>query len=669
MNRNNTNFSCKVYDALKQALESSELPDKLLYYQKLVVEYAKMSDKGLYLWHGMGLGKTLESIALCMALGDDYVRIIVTPKSLQQNYRDGIKKYNEIMGGSPNFKPADESNFNFVVKSHIINKNIARILGPEQLFEQERTPIKLNSIKKKVVMIIDEAHQISQLISNGSDEWCFWYNTLLNSPSVRVFMLSGSLFSASPFELVPICNILANKRLFPENYDQFMSLFWNNTERKMINRGAFQNRLYGLFSHMSLTYLEKETTNLYPRQEPTQIVKCPMGQYQLESYMLARSKEIDEKKVNGERKSKPIVKKFEAPSKDSASYRVRSRQYSNFAPPPEVEELYNKGDYTMEDLNNILSKISAEYFETTKIKEVHKISNKHKGSKGLIFSQFVGIGGGGAVAESYRRVGYEEFTVKSNPTDKPKPRFAMINGSLSIEEQAKILSLYESPANDDSSIIEFLIIGLQQTTGLDLTCVRWVIMLEPYWADYIRAQLFARANRYKSHLRLPEEKRTVTPYIMISTYPSNIDEKILRNRQTKLTTDEHLYRAMEYDAQQSEEFKKAIREIAIECSFIKEKNPDHVCRVCAPNNKQLFTDDMDPNQAIAYDASRCDPCDLTAKESVDAIIVKVNDSTYYAVKDENKYGYLVFYKVGDEYEEIKPASPIFKEVINAIQKN
>jgi len=667
MNRNNTNFSTEIYDALKKAMDTSELSDKLQYHQRLVVETIKMMKKGLYLWHDMGLGKTILSVAIahhCSKL--DYLIICIIPKSLQDNYREGIKTYNEIMKDVSGFKPVPLDLFNFVTKSHIVNKNLSKIVSPQQMFSDDRTPVTLTKITRKTIFIIDEAHQISQLISNGSEEWTKFYFTIMNSPLVRIFMLSGSLFSSSPFELVPIANMISGEELFPENYEQFMSVFWNQSDRKMKNRGVFQNRLNGLFSRMSLTYLEKETVNLYPEAKPTEIIKCKMDRNQYESYMLAREKEVEDKRIKSDRASRPIVKKFESPSKDSSSYRVRSRQYSNFPPPPEVEELYNNGDYTKEKLNSILAKIPSDYFKVAKLIEVHKLATKHNASKGLVYSQFIGIGGGGALAESFKRIGYDEFTVKSNISEKSKPRFAMVNGSLSMEEQKKILDIYDSPENDDGSIIHFIIVGIEQTTGLDLKCVGWVVMLEPFWNNFIKEQLFARAIRFRSHMRLPAEKRVVHTYIMLSVYPDDIDERVIKKRDFKLTTDEHLYRAMQYDEAMSNEFKQPIIEVAVECQFIKEKNPDHICRVCAPNNKQLYTTDMDANQAILYDSTRCDPCDQSAKEEVQAIVVKLNDSEYYAVADDNKYGYLVYYKVGSEYEEIKPSSPIFHEVIKKI---
>lgn len=155
---------------------------------------------------------------------------------------------------------------------------------------------------------------------------------------------------------------------------------------------------------------------------------------------------------------------------------------------------------------------------------------------------------------------------------------------------------------------------------------------------------------------------------MLSVYPDNVDEKIANSRETKLTTDEHLYKSMEYDKIMSDEFKKAVAEVAVECKFVQQKNPDHICRVCAPNNKQLYTSDMNSNQAIEYDCNRIDPCDLRAKETVQAIIVNFNDSEYYAVADDSKYGYLIYYKIGDEYEELLPSSPMFAGIIKAIQK-
>jgi hypothetical protein len=389
----------------------------------------------------MGLGKTISSIAFAAILYEQgYSIVILTPKSLQQNYKQGIQTYNKILADSEGFKPINESMFNFVIKSNIINRNIAKILGPEQVFENDRTSVRMNKITKKTAFIIDESHQISQLISNGSEEWKYWYDTIMMSPLAKVFMLSGSLISSSPFELVPICNLLAKKELFPENHEQFMDTFWDKEERKMKHRSVFQNRIFGLFSHMALTYLEENTVNLYPQHDGSTIVRCKMTKYQYESYMLVRDKEIQEKKLNGEQGARPIVKKFEAQYKGSASYRVRSRQFSNFAPPPEIWEIYNR-PYEIEELNTFLKQIPSEYFDTTKIKETHKLSAKHKGSKGLIYSQFVGIGGGGALAESYRRAGYEEFTVKSGLADKSKPRFANVNGSLSAEEQAKIVNI------------------------------------------------------------------------------------------------------------------------------------------------------------------------------------------------------------------------------------
>lgn len=665
MDRNNTTFQSELYAALKKALDSGELSDKLFYYQQIAVYYAAMAKTGFYLWHDMGLGKTLAAIAISSALfAQGYKIIVLTPKSLQQNFKNGIADYNKTMADTPNFKPANIEDFNFVVKSATVNKNIAKIMDPGQVFEDDRTPVKINKITRKTIFIIDEAHQISQSIANGSNIWGEFYELIMRSPLAKVIMLSGSLFNSDPFELVPICNMLAGQQLFPERHDDFMTLFWDRHEKRMINRGAFQNRIYGLFSRMELSYLEANTLHFYPEQKETQLVRCPMGKYQFDTYMLARSKELQEKRA-GVKSVKPVVKKFETPNKDSSTYRVESRKCSNFAPPP---NLIARDDQpkTIAETKRVLAEVMSDYFAATKIKELHKIVHAHKGQKGLIYSQFVGIGGACPVAESFNRAGYEEYSAK-NKSDAPK--YAVVNGGLSLDEQAKIMSVYDDASNDGAEKIHFLIIGVQQTNGLDCKCVRFIVMLEPFWKWSLWDQLVKRGVRYKSHERLPEDQRNVTPYILMSVYPENVDEKVLLTPGMRKTTDESLYSQMLYDKDRSEEFKKPITEVAIECLFVKDRNPQHVCRVCAPNNKKLFTEGVDALQALRYDCSKADPCDLSAKEEVKAIRITYNKSVYYAVPDDDsKYGYAIYFQVGTEYEELSAASPIFPEIIKILQK-
>lgn len=663
MNRNNTSFQSQLYAALEKALETSELSDKLFYYQKLVILYALLGvSRGLYIWHPMGSDKTITSIALSKVLHDmGYKVIIITPKSLQKNYKSGIKTYNEIMEGS-----LSEDMFNFVVKSNIVNRNVAKVVGLTQMFSEDRTPVKITAVKIKTAFIIDEAHQVSQLIANGSVEWGEFYNIIMRSPLAKVFMLSGSIFSASPFELVPICNMLSGQKLFPEYRDEFFKRFWDPVEQKIKNRGFFQNRIYGLFSRIPPTYLETSTTNFYPEQAELEVIKCPMTKFQLESYLLARVKEIQEKKIGAERGGRPDVKKFDKDSKDTASYRVKTLQYGNFAPPVFIEEIYKKNNYTGDELMLALKDVPSSFLETSKYITCEKLANKHKG-KMLVHSRFTGIGGAGSLGEFLKRRGWKEVTA-SDTKPGEHMSFALVNGSLTIDEQEILINIFNSKGNRDGQLIKFLIIGDQQTTGLDIKEGEATISLSPSWNSFIFDQFNARIPRMGSHKDMPEDRRKTYSYLLVSVYPPDINPKVLLNRDTRITTDEHLYNLMLKDKKMSEEFKVPIAEVAIECQFLKAKHPEYICRVCAPNNKKLFTDDMDTMAAISYDCARGDPCDLSVKEEVKAKKVTIGESEYYAViNKESKHGYNIYYKIGNEYEEILPSSPIYKEIISSLK--
>ena len=66
----------------------------LLTHQNIVRDYINIFSpyRGLLLYHGLGSGKTCSSIAIAEGLKTDKKIVIMTPASLETNYRGGIKK-------------------------------------------------------------------------------------------------------------------------------------------------------------------------------------------------------------------------------------------------------------------------------------------------------------------------------------------------------------------------------------------------------------------------------------------------------------------------------------------------------------------------------------------------------------------------------------------------
>ncbi len=83
-------------DACAKAAEASKKEVKTFQYQSFVRDYMQRPSpyRGVLVYHGLGSGKTCTSIAALEALYQEHQRpiIIMTPASLQPNYRDEITK-------------------------------------------------------------------------------------------------------------------------------------------------------------------------------------------------------------------------------------------------------------------------------------------------------------------------------------------------------------------------------------------------------------------------------------------------------------------------------------------------------------------------------------------------------------------------------------------------
>jgi SNF2 family DNA or RNA helicase len=72
---------------------TDEAPEKLYPYQRLVRDYLLIETpyRGLLLYHGLGSGKTCSSIAVAESLMTNKKVYILTPASLEENYRGEIR--------------------------------------------------------------------------------------------------------------------------------------------------------------------------------------------------------------------------------------------------------------------------------------------------------------------------------------------------------------------------------------------------------------------------------------------------------------------------------------------------------------------------------------------------------------------------------------------------
>lgn len=416
LNRNNTNFSLQVHEYLKGldfATPEQRTYSFLKYYQNLVREFINnvhIDARGLLVYHTMGLGKSLEIVAIAMDQIDRGRQVIVLlTKSLQENLRMNIRKYIQLRTKvDPNYKlgqlPENDidrfisKTFAFVsMNASNMIKQMVKAAEGDVGKEFAVVDAKLGHVVSSgtldgKLVLVDEAQNLFRAITNGSKNAKEFYDMVVNSRNSRVVFFSGTPISSNPFELVSCFNMIGSrvpgKLLFPESYTDFYKMFVDKKAKVITNKGKLQNRILGLVSHVTHTSKIARSadgkTIEFPKELPVIVERVPMDAEQFVIYQLARDKEAEEGKYGqkGEAAAAPMAK----PKKEfSSSYKQKSRQLSNYCPPPaQRDKRFSSID---------VYEIPEAAVTSPKLRQIHANITKHKGQIGFVYSQFVGAGG------------------------------------------------------------------------------------------------------------------------------------------------------------------------------------------------------------------------------------------------------------------------------------
>lgn len=454
--RNNTDFTSRIFEFYK-SLSWADNWNFLKYYQNTIRAYCDHVDSGangLLAYLGMGMGKSIlaASIAVDFLTGGNRRNdmenshtgffgpdikghrrankcIFILTKSLAENMKEAIRKYfalKKAAGIEDTFNNAEdiekfiEDKFYFVSMnaSNMITQFIKAAAGKGitgVLTKDEAVPGSI--LLKDTLVIVDEAHNLFRGITNGSKNGLGFYKTMeasINSPGHNNFMLflTGTPINNNPFELVPCFNLLAGSQVFPIDYQDFKDAFVNSdgpNTRSMKNVTHFMDRILGLVAYVTHEStpgkaLKEDgdyvSTGIeFPEDLGISVVLCPMAPEQYSLYLLARDLEMAENSEIG-RKGPMITKKLQLPkSSMTSSYRTKSRQLSNFY----------EGNLENKDPAAIKNSWTPKYEQLlTKVNEYNSVI----GTLGLVYSQYVGIGGLGSLAEYLKSQGWKEYSLE-----------------------------------------------------------------------------------------------------------------------------------------------------------------------------------------------------------------------------------------------------------------
>lgn len=368
---------------------------------------------------------------------------------------------------------------------------------------------------------------------------------------------------------------------------------------KMKNKNIFAKRILGLTS-----YYKSSNQNL-PSVKYHDTEKIAMDSYQFNEYYLVRSEEKKSRQLN--------------------DIRVFSRQYSNFAFPPEIirpgigEKLQKKNNEQNEKIfkvssalekeenkelakeedikkleksvKNALSKL--EKGDYLKINNLGKYSNKMKRifenikkTNGLVFiySDFRTLEGVEVFAKVLEANGYSKFSgsgtdSKSNSKSNNKSnnksdnklnkkqnktlKYAIYSGLEDFNERNKILKTFTASNNKYGEHIKCILATSAGAEGLDLKNIRQVHIMEPYWNEVRIKQVIGRAVRRNSHIDLPKNEQNVEVFRYLSVI-SEEDKKFLKPKE-QISTDEIITEIARKKEYITEEMLTLMKEASVDC--------------------------------------------------------------------------------------------------------
>jgi superfamily II DNA or RNA helicase len=692
--QNSTNFPLSIKNNLMKTAEKYNKKDFLRYHQFIVYNYLIHGpSRGILLFHEMGMGKSITAVALSeyYRLHDPNRKIIVLlSKSLQQNFKKNIAKFikTSIAKSAKEFVQEDllnlpedqlESRIDKIIddKYKFVSLNASNMFTQMTNVEKTKEEIQLDKqlqeftdvIEKdnfldNSVLIIDEFHNLSNSITNGSYNAVRLYDTVMRTQNIKLIFLTGTPIVNSPFELVPTFNMLRGyigitkgdqvqeiaMPLFPELQKDFYAYFVDSNTNKIKNKNIFENRIFGLISYYGNLYFGKKRQQGFPEELPLTVEKVHMSPEQFSKYDAARDLEKEEASIKG-RPSR--AERFSSKSSITSSYRVKSRQISNVLIPDYA--LTYKGKKVIKHINKISSSdLKNLNIFSPKFKKILDNIEKYKNQLGLFYSEFVSGEGIAIFAKVLDVNGYNCWNINVKlkedvdafDLDTPKKKskesqktggstmhartYAIISGDVDMETRSNIVKIFNGDDNIKGEKISLLMISKTGAEGLDLKNVRHIHICEPYWNMARIDQIIARGVRYLSHDALPLKEKTVQPYLYLSDYPKEYNMK----KKTAETTDIDIYTEALKNKYLIQQFYIALAEASIDCSlyepsFSKAVKEVIKCRICSPNDKPLY------HGILSTDMSIPDPCEELQSSKISVDEVDINGVKYYYMIDKN----------------------------------
>ena len=214
---------------------------KLFEHQIRCVEWLKKNN-GLVLYHSMGSGKTITSLAMVYQF--KFPIIIISTKASRKNFQDDIKKMN-----------LDSSRIQILTY-----QKVTKMIMDGGLDFSDYS------------IIIDEAHHLR----TGTKLQSILVTECLKAK--KIVLLTGTIFYNSLTDLSVLVNIIKRDEVLPETNKEFKFFFWDDIYEAPGSVDTLKERIQG-----TISYFKKTQDSHYPSSFTT-YVKVDMSNGQISEY-------------------------------------------------------------------------------------------------------------------------------------------------------------------------------------------------------------------------------------------------------------------------------------------------------------------------------------------------------------------------------------------------
>jgi superfamily II DNA or RNA helicase len=509
--------------------------------------------KGVLIFHKIGAGKTCTAVNIGEQWKGKKNIVVVVPASLVGNFRSELRS---MCAGNCYLSQKERETLE---KLHPSNKEYKDIMKKSD--DRINKNYKIYSYNKFVdlveskdmnlsnsILIIDE---VQNMVSESGKYYEILYDAIHKAPStLRVVLLSATPMFDKPIEFALTMNLMRIPVEFPTGVEfekQFIRCQYDKKTGKTYhsakNLDLFKDMIKGYVS-----YFRGAPPYVFPESN-IKYVKCEMSDFQHRSYLAVL--ESEERSKNKEKSRRKQAFKEGSILDLPNNFFIGARIISNVAFP---NKDINEDGFDSFTGNHMSLRRLCNY--SAKFLKILKHIMRSTGPV-IIYSNFKEYGGLKSLAKILEYHGYSDYTKYGEG----QVRYASWTSDIKMQTREEIKAVFNQKANYNGSKLRIILLSPSGKEGLSLRNVRQIHILEPYWNWSRMLQIIGRGIRYCSHKDLPEEKRKVNVYIYLSTHknePETIDQYIAKMAQKKNRL--------------IQEFEKAIKEAAIDCTLFKNAN-------------------------------------------------------------------------------------------------